>query len=66
MQHTLSGFATASAATDFDATAVSPLSMGVSYGIQERSTGIGANVSLEYSTDGTLNGRGSISGSYSW
>lgn len=66
LQHTLSGLASASLMTDFDDATGSPVAMGVSYGIQQRSTGIGAHFSLEYSTDGVLNGRGTVSGSYSW
>ncbi len=65
-QQTVSGFASASASTDFSDMSGSPVTFGASYRIAERSSGVSATVSLEYSTDGTLGGGATISGAYSW
>lgn len=66
IQQTVSGFASASASTDFNTASASPVTFGASYRIAERASGVSATVSLEYSTDGTLGGRATISGAYSW
>lgn len=65
-QQTVAGFASASARTDFTTASGSPVSFGASYQIAERSSGVSATFSVEYSTDGQLGGRATISGAYSW
>lgn len=65
-EHSVSGFATNSMATNFDVTSFSSLSLGVGYRIRERSTGIAGSIQFEYSTDGSLNASGTISGSHTW
>ncbi|MBX3142478.1 MAG: hypothetical protein KF813_01890 [Trueperaceae bacterium] len=65
-QQTVAGFASAAASTDFSDVSASPVTFGASYRIAERASGVAATVSIEYSTDGTLGGRATISGAYSW
>lgn len=65
-RQSISGSASASMSTDFSGADYSPASLALSYDVMERTTGVGAGISFEYTTDGVLKGRGSITGSYSW
>ena len=65
-QHTVSGFASTGFSTDFIDSDLSPVAIGVGYSLLERVSGMNAGITFEYNTDGTLSGRGSVSGSYSW
>lgn len=66
LQQTVSGFVTMAASSNFDTTTFAPATIGASYQVSERSTGVSASLSVEYNTENILTGRATVTGAYSW